>query len=120
MPKIAKYSTFQQIYEGERLSTRCGFPFEWLRLKKPLSLDFYLPKQNIAIECQGIQHYKAIERFGGEEELVKIKNRDFIKKELCEKQGIALVYYSKSDILLKEGLTDNIAFNERTLMDLIN
>lgn len=94
--------------------------FEWLRLKKPLSLDFYLPKQNIAIECQGIQHYKAIERFGGEEELVRIKNRDFIKKELCEKQGITLVYYSKSDILLKEGLTDNIAFNERTLMDLIN
>lgn len=94
--------------------------FEWLRLKKPLSLDFYLPKQNIAIECQGIQHYKAIERFGGEEELVKIKNRDLIKKELCEKQGITLVYYSKSDILLKEGLTDNIAFNERTLMELIN
>ena len=94
--------------------------FEWLRLKKPLSLDFYLPKQNIAIECQGIQHYKAIERFGGEEELVRIKNRDFIKKELCEKQGITLVYYSKSDILLKEGMTDNIAFNERTLMELIN
>ena len=94
--------------------------FEWLRLKKPLSLDFYLPKQNIAIECQGIQHYKAIERFGGEEELVKIKNRDLIKKELCEKQGITIVYYSKSDILLKEGLTDNIAFNERTLMELIN
>lgn len=94
--------------------------FEWLRLKKPLSLDFYLPKQNIAIECQGIQHYKAIERFGGEEELVKIKNRDLIKKELCEKEGITLVYYSKSDILLKEGLTDNIAFNERTLMELIN
>ena len=94
--------------------------FEWLRLKKPLSLDFYLPKQNIAIECQGIQHYKAIERFGGEEELVRIKNRDFIKKELCEKEGITLVYYSKSDILLKEGLTDNIAFNERTLMELIN
>lgn len=94
--------------------------FEWLRLKKPLSLDFYLPKQNIAIECQGIQHYKAIERFGGEEELVRIKNRDFIKKELCEKQVITLVYYSKSDILLKEGLTDNIAFNERTLMELIN
>lgn len=94
--------------------------FEWLRLKKPLSLDFYLPNRKIAIECQGIQHYKAIERFGGEEELVRIKNRDFIKKELCEKQGITLVYYSKSDILLKEGLTDNIAFNERTLMELIN
>lgn len=94
--------------------------FEWLRLKKPLSLDFYLPKQNIAIECQGIQHYKAIERFGGEEELVRIKNRDFIKKELCKKEGITLVYYSKSDILLKEGLTNNVAFDERTLMELIN
>lgn len=98
------------------------YSFEWMRLSTygKLSYDFYIPSRNIAIECQGRQHYKAIERFGGEEELVRIKNRDFIKKELCKKEGITLVYYSKSDILLKEGLTDNIAFNERTLMELIN
>lgn len=29
------------------------------------SLDFYLPKLNIAIECQGEQYFKSIERFGG-------------------------------------------------------
>ena len=34
----------------------------WL---KPLSLDFYLPDQHIAIECQGRQHYQSILFFGG-------------------------------------------------------
>lgn len=35
--------------------------FQWLRSNKdwPLSLDFYLPKFNIAIECQWIQHYES-------------------------------------------------------------
>ena len=49
-----------------------------------MSLDFYLPEYNIAIECQGIQHFKRIEYFGGEKSFKEQKNRDTIKKELCE------------------------------------
>ena len=31
--------------------------FDWLSLQK---LDFYLNNYNVAIECQGIQHYKLV------------------------------------------------------------
>lgn len=36
--------------------------FDWLGR---LSLDFYLPKYNIGIECQGRQHFEIVEAFGG-------------------------------------------------------
>lgn len=29
-------------------------------------IDFYIPSLNLAIEYNGIQHYKPVERFGGE------------------------------------------------------
>jgi lysophospholipase L1-like esterase len=40
--------------------------FPWL---KNYRLDFYLPQYNVAIECQGRQHFEAVEQFGGEEQL---------------------------------------------------
>ena len=69
--------------------------FDWL---KPLSLDFYLPKYNIAIECQGEQHFKPINFFGGEEKFNKIINNDKIKNELCNAHGINIIYYSNLNI----------------------
>ncbi len=68
--------------------------FNWLKYKRLLKLDFYLPDYNIAIECQGIQHFKAINYFGGIKNLKYIKNNDKIKKELCEQNGVKLYYYS--------------------------
>ena len=41
--------------------------FEWLKYKNNLYLDFYLPDYNIAIECQGEQHFEPVEHFGGKE-----------------------------------------------------
>ena len=57
------------------------------------SLDFYLPKQNIAIECQGEQHFRPVKYFGGIEEYNKVKKLDRIKKEICDNNNIKLVYY---------------------------
>lgn len=68
--------------------------FEWLRYKGLLKLDFYLPDFNIAIECQGLQHFRPIELFNGKEGFEKIQKRDIIKKNLCEKNGIKILYYS--------------------------
>ena len=68
--------------------------FKWLGKQ---SLDFYLPKQNIAIECQGIQHFKENEHFGGKNEFDKCIQRDKLKKKLCENNGIELVYYANYD-----------------------
>jgi len=67
-------------------------PFEWLKDKGKLQLDFYLPDYNIAIECQGIQHFFPISYFGGEKEFEKLIYRDKIKKKLCKKNNILLYY----------------------------
>lgn len=68
--------------------------FEWLKLKNHLYLDFYLPKYNKAIECQGIQHFKPVDFFGGEECFIKTIERDDIKQRLCENNGIKIIYFT--------------------------
>ena len=55
-------------------------------------LDIYLPKHNIGIEYQGLQHYKPIEFFGGEEAFIKNQERDARKKRLCEENECKLIY----------------------------
>ena len=61
-------------------------------------LDFYIPKYNLAIECQGEQHFKPVDFANkGDEwanELFE-KNlvRDKYKRVLCENKGIKLLYY---------------------------
>ena len=59
-----------------------------------LPFDFYLPDYNIAIECQGIQHFKPIDYFGGIQRFNKTSKMDKIKKKLCNKNNIKLFYYS--------------------------
>lgn len=82
--------------------------FDWLGKQ---SLDFYLPDYNIAIECQGIQHFESVEYFGGEERLKKQIKYDVIKKNLCENNGIKLLYYTK--------LNENFIFNLNDLKNII-
>ena len=65
--------------------------FDWLDKQ---SLDFYIPKLNIAIECQGGQHFDPIEHFGGEREFKVIQERDKRKNRLCSENGIKILYYS--------------------------
>jgi very-short-patch-repair endonuclease len=73
--------------------------FKWLknpRTKYNLYLDFYLPEYNVAIECQGGQHFFPIKVFGGEETFQKNIERDRIKKDLCNKNGIKILYFMES------------------------
>lgn len=73
--------------------------FDWLKNKYPMSLDFYIPKYNIAIECQGEQHFKDREFFHQDfEERVRM---DLLKKELCNENGIEVLYYSSKYLVPK-------------------
>ena len=72
--------------------------FKWLRNENNLSLDFYLPDYNIAIECQGIQHFNSVSFFGGASFLEEPKKRDDKKRILCKENGINLLYYSDLNI----------------------
>ena len=66
--------------------------FDWLKNKR---LDFYLPKYNAAIECQGIQHFVEDHFY---EPLETTQQRDKHKKQLCEENGIKVFYYSNLGI----------------------
>ena len=71
--------------------------FDWLGRK---SLDFYLPDYNIAIECQGEQHFKE-SSFGSNkskecllENLKRIQINDNDKLKECKEHGIKILYYA--------------------------
>ena len=66
--------------------------FGWLYNKKNLFIDFYLPDYNIAIECQGEQHFKKYRWENNDNGLIKRQRNDEIKKMLCEKNNIKVVY----------------------------
>ena len=65
--------------------------FKWLGKQ---SLDFYLPQYNIAIECQGLQHFRPIDFFGGIKGFQKIIENDQRKWNLTQYNGLQLLYYT--------------------------
>lgn len=65
--------------------------FEWLGRQ---SLDFYIPKYKIAIECQGIQHFEPLLAFGGDNGLAHRKKLDENKLRLCKERVIDVIYYA--------------------------
>jgi hypothetical protein len=85
--------------------------FNWLDRQH---LDFYLPDYNIAIECQGEQHFKPIKFFGGISKLEYTQKMDNIKKEKCEMNNIKLLYYSfktnKHNCFTKNNILENIIY----------
>lgn len=66
---------------------------------KNRKFDFFIPSFNIAIEYDGIQHFKPVELFGGEDGFKKTKERDLEKNYYCIKSNISLyrIPYSELD-----------------------
>lgn len=73
----------------------------WLGMQ---SLDIYIPSISVGIEYQGIQHYKPIERFGGEEHFKIQKANDRKKKKICKDHGVQLVEWSYQEVITEENL----------------
>lgn len=69
--------------------------FDWLKYKRHLYLDYYLPKHNIVIEVNGEQHYRPIRKFGGKESFSLQQRRDDVKKTLCEEHGLQMFTITK-------------------------
>lgn len=72
--------------------------FPWL---KQYELDFYLPQYNVAIECQGIQHFESVKHFGGDEKLKIQLKRDEDKYNLCKENGVEVFYVAEDSVLDK-------------------
>jgi len=84
---------------------------KWLGLQH---LDFYLPDYNIAIECQGNQHYEERDFFGGNTEFEKTIERDNRKSILCKENGVKLYYFTHYSKINEE---DNIYKNKDKLLE---
>lgn len=65
--------------------------FDDCRNKYPLPFDFYLPELNTCIEFDGEQHFKPIEKFGGEKTFIRTQKHDKIKNKYCLKHNIKLI-----------------------------
>lgn len=83
--------------------------FDWLGRQ---SLDFYLPQYNIAIECQGIQHFKSKDFFGGEKRFNEQIERDKRKLKLCNENNLKLIYFAEKEY-------DNCIYDENKLIEII-
>ena len=65
---------------------------DWLRYNRNLELDIYLPELKLAIEVNGVQHYKYTPYFhDNEEDFVKQQERDEFKKKRCEEENIKMI-----------------------------
>ena len=96
--------------------------FGWLKSKQNfLRLDFYIPKYNVAIECQGIQHYKPVD-FNGKgydysnKTFELTKQWDELKKTKCLNNKIRLLYFSNEEIK-KEVKNENLITNLNILLE---
>ena len=101
--------TIRLLLEENNIRYEFQKTFEWLKYESHMFLDFYLTDYSIAIECQGEQHFKPIDFFGGEDELKIIKERDRIKRQLCEENNIKLLYYTETNL---ENFSENINSKE--------
>jgi uncharacterized protein YycO len=77
--------------EKKKLKYIRQYKFDDCKHINKLSFDFYLPDNNLCIEYQGQQHYKAIRIFGGEPMLKLNKKRDKIKVDYCLNNNINLL-----------------------------
>ena len=87
--------------------------FDWLKNKKYMYIDFFLPEYNVGIECHGIQHFKPISFFGGVYKYNEQKNRDLLKYKLCLEHGIKIYYFTN----IEREYFDKIYCNEKTLIE---
>lgn len=66
-------------------------------------LDIFIPELNLAIEYQGEQHFKPVSIFGGNEGLLRAKERDKLKLQKCKSNKIDLIYFT-----YKENLSEKL------------
>ena len=93
--------------------------FPWLKNKENnnLFLDFYLPQYNVAIECQGVQHFIPIKN--NVEKFNKIQYNDIEKKTKCIENHIHIIYFS-NEVICKNYTNENIFYKKEDVLNEIS
>ena len=91
---------------------------EWLinhKTGKRMEIDLYNYNLNLAIECQGHQHYRFIPHFHKNyTEWLAMKERDLLKAAILRKRKIRLLYVPSIKKLPDELLEEFLIMNIRT------
>lgn len=88
----------EYILQDNKITYEKQKTFGWLKYKRLLRLDFYLPDYKLAIECQGIQHFKEIV-FGNNRTCLKEDTfKDNLKRKLCKENNVNILYYANYHI----------------------
>lgn len=110
-------SSGERLIESFFIKHNIEYQKEYPLLKNPetrcwLRADFYIPSKNLVIEYDGIQHFKAIDHFGGLSRLRRTKKLDKLKNDFCEKKDIAIkrFKYNQKDLVVLNELS--FLFNE--------
>lgn len=96
--------------------------FPWLRRKGKMFLDFFLPDHNIAIECQGSQHFGIVSGFGyvmTDEDYIDLYERDRLKHSLCKHRGIKILYYCYYEGWVPDKYIDRVYTTKKELIEAI-
>lgn len=101
------------LLEKHKIDYEVQKTFDWLTYKGKLRLDFYLPKYNVAIECQGGQHFNEVKHFGGKDGFLNRQKLDKVKLDLCNSHNIKLLYYTKAKI------NENFYFHDESIINKI-
>lgn len=88
------YESIKMAFPKEKIVQHASPP--WLGQQH---FDIFFPEHNIAIEYQGIQHYEAIDLFGGNEGLRRTQERDERKRVLSFKNHCCLIYVDPGYVL---------------------
>jgi hypothetical protein len=84
------------------------------------SLDIYIEDYNIAIEYQGIQHFKPTQFFGGKKSFFIQENNDTRKRKLCEENGCKLFYFTYKKNHIPKEYEHKVYSSEEDLINAIN
>lgn len=90
------------LLDGMNINYIREHKFDTCKNKNHLLFDFYLPNYNICIEYQGIQHFKPLNYFGGEERFEKQRINDEIKYNWCIDNNINLIIIDNFDDIKKK------------------
>lgn len=105
------YHIIEEIYPNTEI-IRHNRP-DWL---EGLELDIYIPNKKLAFEYQGLQHFQAVEHWGGKEKLEIQKEHDSRKKRICEERGVHLICINYGEELTNDYIRKRIMIEETEMI----
>ncbi len=113
--KVSEPKLFNKIKEHfDKYTVTSNVRLDWLGMK---SLDIFIEEHNIAIEYQGIQHFKPSKFFGGKNTFNETYSRDIIKNKLCLENDVKLFYFTYRTSHIPDNYFDKVYSSEEDLLN---